>query len=157
MATLHVGKLNKYFSSQNLMAICLLIWGKIVAVAPKITPFQIYPTLRLGERLTLTCAVTKGDPPLTISWTFNDQPVVSGGGGGSSYATALQITAFTSILTVDSLQSSHGGNYSCVVANAAGRASQSQLVDVQGTTRSTCPLTLSISHTHTHTQFHVFG
>ena len=51
-----------------------------VAVAPKITPFQVDPTLRLGERLTLTCAVSKGDPPLTIGWMVNGHVVTSAGG-----------------------------------------------------------------------------
>jgi Immunoglobulin domain len=111
-----------------------------VAVAPKITPFQVDPTLRLGERLTLTCAVSKGDPPLTIGWMVNGHVVTSAGGEIKT----MLINAFTSILAIDSLQMSHSGNYTCLVRNAAGQVSQSQLVVIQGRQR---PMSLGL-HWH---------
>ena len=85
------------------------------------------PTLRLGERLTLTCAVTTGDLPLTMSWVVNEAPV------GGRHVKILQINSFTSILSIDSLQLGHSGNYSCVVRNPAARVTQSQLVLIRGT------------------------
>lgn len=85
------------------------------------------PTLRLAERLTLTCAVTKGDLPLTINWMINDDPAMN-----NERVKIMLVNAYTSILTIDSLQLGHSGNYSCIVQNEADRVSQSQLVIIQG-------------------------
>ena len=97
-------------------------------VAPKIAPFQVDPTLRLGERLTLTCAVTKGDAPLRLRCRPGGRPAVDGVGG----VRTLLINAFTSLLAVDSLSAANAGNYTCLAANAAAGVSQSQLVLIQG-------------------------
>lgn len=100
------------------------------------TPFQPSDPngLRLGERLTLTCSVTKGDLPLFMSWTVDGRPVGREPGAPSSPKT-VQIDAYTSLLVVDSLQARHSGNYSCLVRNPAAEArqQQSQLVLIQGT------------------------
>lgn len=115
-------------------------------MAPKMTPFQqTDPSgLKLGERLTLTCAVTKGDLPLSFSWTVDGRPVVSSPGGSLK---TVQIDPYTNLLSVDSLQPAHSGNYTCSVGNSAITAShsattpttasssgqrQSQLVLIQG-------------------------
>lgn len=102
------------------------------------TPFQqTDPSgLKLGERLTLTCAVTKGDLPLSFSWTVNDRQISSSGGAVKT----VQIDPYTNLLSVDSLQPSHSGNYTCSVDNLAittstashTRQQQSQLVLIQG-------------------------
>ena len=101
------------------------------------TPFQPSDPngLRLGERLTLTCSVTKGDLPLFMSWTVDGRPVDSS--SPSSSIKTVQIDAYTSLLVVDSLQARHSGNYSCLVRNPAtdARQQQSQLVLIQGIVR----------------------
>ena len=108
-----------------------------VVVGPKMTPFQMDPTLRLGERLTLTCAVTAGDLPLAMSWLVDGAAVTAASSSSRSVATSLQvktlqIDAFTSILSVDTVQLTNSGNYSCVVRNAAATLTQSQLVLIRG-------------------------
>lgn len=133
-------KLSLVFTQQK----CLVGTTK---VAPKMTPFQqTDPSgLKLGERLTLTCAVTKGDLPLSFSWTVDGRPVVSSPGGSLK---TVQIDPYTNLLSVDSLQPAHSGNYTCSVDNSAITAShsattptttasstgqrQSQLVLIQG-------------------------
>lgn len=111
-------------------------------MAPKITPFaqQGDPAhgLKLGERLTLTCAVIKGDLPLLMSWAVNGRPILPAAQQGSSVKT-VQIDPYTSLLSVDSLMPAHAGNYTCHVHNPAllpvsqYQASQSQLIFIQGT------------------------
>ncbi|KAI9558120.1 hypothetical protein GHT06_014873 [Daphnia sinensis] len=108
-----------------------------VVVAPKMTPFQqTDPSgLKLGERLTLTCAVTKGDLPLSFSWTVDDRQISSASGAVKT----VQIDPYTNLLSVDSLQPTHSGNYTCSVDNLAitttsashTRQQQSQLVLIQ--------------------------
>lgn len=106
-------------------------------MAPKMTPFQqMDPSgLKLGERLTLTCSVTKGDLPLSFSWTVDGRPISVASSAGP--IKTVQIDPYTNLLSVDSLQPSHSGNYSCNVHNLAEtamtRQQQSQLVLIQGT------------------------
>ena len=110
-----------------------------MSVAPKMTPFQqMEPSgLKLGERLTLTCSVTKGDLPLSFSWAVDNRPVSSSGGP----IKIVQIDPYTNLLSVDSLQPGHSGNYSCSVHNLAStaltRQQQSQLVLIQGIQHNT--------------------
>ncbi|XP_026677051.1 Down syndrome cell adhesion molecule-like protein Dscam2 [Diaphorina citri] len=48
-----------------------------VTVPPKIAPFEFQPDLHSGDRAGVQCLVTKGDPPLTISWLKNGLPILS--------------------------------------------------------------------------------
>lgn len=123
-----------------------------MSVGPKISPFahasipSAAGLLKLGERLTLTCAIVKGDLPLIISWTLDGRPVitssVSTGTGPVSSSQqqlaikAVQIDAYTSLLSIDSLRPVHSGNYTCNVRHPelpGPPVSQSQLVLIQGT------------------------
>ena len=96
------------------------------------TPFAQQPDdsllLKLGERFTLTCAVTKGDVPLTINWSVSPRPAAE-----STSIKTVQIDPYTGLLSIDALRPEHSGNYSCQVSNAAGTVSQSQAVLIQGT------------------------
>ena len=130
------------------------MWNE--SVGPKISPFahaSVSTTaglLKLGERLTLTCAIVKGDLPLIISWTLDGRPVVSSPGTGPVAAVpssqqqlaikAVQIDPYTSLLSIDSLRPVHSGNYTCNVRHPelpGPPVSQSQLVLIQGTSEFT--------------------
>lgn len=117
------------------------------------TPFQqMDPSgLRLGERLTLTCSVTKGDLPLSFSWTVDGRPVNTNTGVGP--VKTVQIDPYTNLLSVDSLQPAHSGNYSCSVTNTAttvvSHQQQSQLVVIQGTKHPTLtPISIDFLFLH---------
>ena len=84
-------------------------------------PFDIY------SATTVSCAVTKGDLPITIAWLFNDRQIHSGDG--------VLITNSghrISILSIESVQPRHAGNYSCVANNKAGSAEYSSILNVMG-------------------------
>lgn len=100
------------------------------------TPFQqTDPSgLKLGERLTLTCAVTKGDLPLSFRWTVDGRPVVSSTGGSLK---TVQIDPYTNLLSVDSLQPAHSGNYTCSVDNSAITAHSAATPTTASTTGQT--------------------
>lgn len=124
------------------------MWNE--SVGPKISPFAHASTtaglLKLGERLTLTCAIVKGDLPLIISWTLDGRPVVASASSGTGPAAVpssqqqlalkvVQIDAYTSLLSIDSLRPVHSGNYTCNVRHPelpGPPVSQSQLVLIQG-------------------------
>ncbi|XP_025829144.1 Down syndrome cell adhesion molecule-like protein Dscam2 isoform X2 [Agrilus planipennis] len=92
-----------------------------VIVPPKVSPFYAEETLHVGDRASLTCTVTKGDQPLTISW-HKDHRVLD----PSQMVVIKQVDQFTSILAIESLTPEHNGNYSCVVRNQAGEVSHTQ-------------------------------
>lgn len=90
-----------------------------------ISPFQVPPILipfDFGEdpvdmlsTTTITCAVAKGDTPLEVNWMFNGTKLHTSDGilimsGGQKI----------SMLSIESVQPRHAGNYTCVAHNKAG-------------------------------------
>lgn len=94
---------------------------------PKVSPFYAEETLHVGDRASLTCSVTKGDLPLTISW-HKDGRVVE----PAQMVSVTQVDQYTSILLIESLTPDHNGNYSCVVRNLAAEVSHTQHLVVNG-------------------------
>ncbi|KAL3284947.1 hypothetical protein HHI36_019078 [Cryptolaemus montrouzieri] len=92
-----------------------------VIVPPKVSPFYTEETLHVGDRASLTCSVTKGDLPLTITWHKDGRMVQP-----AHSMSITQVDQFTSILVIESLTPEHNGNYSCVVRNAAAEVSHTQ-------------------------------
>ena len=97
-------------------------------VPPKVSPFHAEETLHLGDRTTLTCSVTKGDLPLTISWLKDGRNV-----DPAQMVSVTQVDQFTSILLIENLSPDHNGNYTCVVRNLAAEVSHSHQLVVNGT------------------------
>ncbi|XP_017758312.1 PREDICTED: Down syndrome cell adhesion molecule-like protein Dscam2 isoform X8 [Eufriesea mexicana] len=92
-----------------------------VIVPPKISPFTADRDLHLGERTTLTCSVTRGDLPLSISWLKDGRPM-----GPSERVSVTNMDQYNSILMIESLSPDHNGNYSCVARNLAAEVSHTQ-------------------------------
>lgn len=99
----------------------------ILAVPPKVSPFYTEDTLHVGDRASLTCSVTKGDLPLTISWHKDGRSVEP-----AQLVSITQVDQFTSILLIESLSQEHNGNYSCVVRNLAAEVQHTQHLMVNG-------------------------
>ena len=110
------------------------------AVAPKIVPFSTHALLQRGERVTITCTMAKGDVPLNILW-LKDGSSLS---GDDDKVKILTFDHFNSMLTIESLELRHVGNYTCQAANLAGTASHSQAVLVNGKTlgENSCNISL---------------
>ncbi|XP_043064003.1 Down syndrome cell adhesion molecule-like protein Dscam2 isoform X7 [Drosophila ficusphila] len=90
-----------------------------VMVPPQVSPFNFgSEVLNMGDVLSITCVVLKGDLPLKIHWSLNDEAVETGVNG----FTVMQLNPRTSYLSVDALEAKHRGSYSCVAQNMAGRA-----------------------------------
>ncbi len=72
------------------------------------------PRVRLGETVTLTCTVVRGNPPsYSFQWYHNRMPTNS---------TSETSTTFT--LVINSVIASNTGTYECNVTNEAGTVSQ---------------------------------
>lgn len=72
--------------------------------------------LNVGESTAVNCMITKGDLPLNITWTLNDNKLMNGKDG----ITITRISARLSALTIESIGGEHRGIFRCIVTNAAG-------------------------------------
>ncbi|XP_047530738.1 Down syndrome cell adhesion molecule-like protein Dscam2 isoform X10 [Vanessa atalanta] len=96
-----------------------------VMVPPHIVPFVAEEPVFAGESVQLTCHVSKGDTPLTVSWSFHGKELSSHEG-----ITTMKIGHRTSLLTISSATASHSGEYTCHALNEAGLAVHSTTINV---------------------------
>ncbi|KAM3964156.1 LOW QUALITY PROTEIN: Down syndrome cell adhesion molecule 1 [Aphomia sociella] len=99
-----------------------------VMVPPHIVPFEAEEPVFAGESVQLNCHVSKGDIPLTITWSFHGEELSSHKG-----ITTMKIGYRSSLLTIYSATASNSGEYWCHAANHAGVAVHSASVNVHVT------------------------
>ena len=99
----------------------------MLAVPPKLNPFSLRADLHLGERVGLQCMVSKGDPPLTISWLKDGLPLAP-----APDVTVRSPDEFTSSVAISALAPRHSGNYTCVARNQVASAAHSATLAVNG-------------------------
>ena len=75
----------------------------------------------------VSCIVTKGDEPLSISWTFHGSHITSDLG-----IMTTPLGTKGSSLMIPSVGHSHRGNYTCQAFNAAGTRSKTVELKVNG-------------------------
>lgn len=97
-------------------------------VLPHITPFEFESELNTGDNVQLNCHVSKGDIPLKITWSLNDEPI-----GTSLGITTLSIGSRTNLLNINSVDREHAGLYTCTASNKGGTASHSATLFIDGT------------------------
>lgn len=99
-------------------------------VQPHITPFTFDEEPSMGESVQVSCYVNKGDMPMDFSWMLNGEPI--------STAMSVNVTPFgkkTSVLSIEYVDQSHIGNYTCVASNRAGIATYTAELFVKGRDR----------------------
>lgn len=90
-------------------------------------PFEVEEDINVGDSIQMNCHVSKGDQPVKISWTFNEQNLTP-----HMSLSAQDFGEKTSILTISSAMETHSGNYTCTANNAAGTANHTVIVHVKG-------------------------
>lgn len=129
-----------------------------IKVRPTIEPFSVSRSLREGQRTTITCTISSGDLPISISWFRNQQQLVEEtsapvtfeeglvgapqvaqtNGSSSSGLISLpgvrmsRVSDYSSSLLFESLLVQHSGNYTCLARNEAGQVSHHASMVVQG-------------------------
>lgn len=78
--------------------------------------------------LSVQCLVSKGDTPLNISWTLNGRSIINIDG-----VVTGSMNRRNSILTIESAQAHHTGEYSCIAQNTVGVSKYSSYLNVNGT------------------------
>ena len=95
---------------------------------PEIVPFSFgEKTVNQGEFAQLMCVIKKGDRPLSIKWSLkgdiiNSDPVL----------TTTMIGRQTSLLSIESVDYTHSGVYTCRAENPAGVTAYSAELLVNG-------------------------
>lgn len=96
-------------------------------VSPAINAFAFEEPVYSGDDTQLTCYVSRGDEPISISWTFNGQVLNSGLG-----VQVVNVGSKTSLLTLTNVNHRSDGEYSCTARNPAGVAVFSAELTVYG-------------------------
>lgn len=89
--------------------------------------------LNLDESVSTLCSINKGDLPLKIWWTFNED----GDTVGFNLTTTdgILITRNTqkvSMLAIDAVKARHRGNYTCFASNKGGVVQHSAYLAMNG-------------------------
>ena len=80
-----------------------------------------------GDFAQLTCVVTKGDRPLTITWSLKGDIVSS-----DDTMTTTMLGTQASMLVIQSVDYQHSGTYTCRAENPAGITTYSTELKVNG-------------------------
>nr|CAH7736157.1 unnamed protein product [Callosobruchus chinensis] len=97
-----------------------------VKVLPHITPFAFEEDINRGDSVQVQCYVNKGDMPMLFSWLLNGQNIP-----GHVVVNVVSFGKKTSVLSIDSVDEHHAGNYSCVAENRAGSSSYTAQLTVK--------------------------
>lgn len=95
---------------------------------PKIAAFSFgEEALNYGEPITVNCLILSGDMPINVTWLLNNQAIHY-----DDDISVSKVGKHTYILNIDSVSAENAGNYSCVATNAAGSATQTANLVVNG-------------------------
>lgn len=92
-------------------------------------PFQFgEDSFNTGDSTGVSCMIVKGDLPINIKWTLNDEPIINGENG----MTIAKLSAKSSVLNIGSVEKEHRGIFKCIAENMAGNADYSSELHVNG-------------------------
>ena len=80
-----------------------------------------------GDFAQLTCAVSRGDLPIIITWSLKGQELNSG-----PSVTTTMIGTRTSMLIISDVDYTHIGEYTCRATNPAGSVTHAAELNVNG-------------------------
>jgi hypothetical protein len=98
-------------------------------VGPEIVPFN-FGEVYEGESSQVLCVLSKGDDPVRLEWFHNSEQL-----GTTTDRQDVNVIATgprASVLVLQSLTAEHFGNYTCRATNAAGTASHTSQLIING-------------------------
>lgn len=78
-------------------------------------------------RTRTVCGVSRGDPPITLRWLKDGEPLPSMLGANVS-----SLDQYSTLLNIPSLSAVHTGDYTCVASNAAAEVKYTASLKVKG-------------------------
>lgn len=107
--------------------------------------------MNAGEFANLQCIVPTGDLPLNIRWSYPGEEM-----GGSSGVLAKKVADRVSMLMISVITARHAGEYVCTAENAAGTASHSTTLTVNGSGLLSAPRDIFSSfYLYVHVYIHI--
>lgn len=107
------------------------VLNSIISVGPQ-TDISLLQDRHVEEGgiVTVTCSLSKGDPPLSFEWTKDGSSVASLPG--------VQVVShdFSSMLTITAASRFHSGNYYCKASNPVSWSMMKARILVDGTIES---------------------
>lgn len=89
--------------------------------------------MNIDESVSAMCSVTKGDMPLKIWWTFQeDNQNFTYNLTTNDGIMISKMSQKIGTLNIEALKARHRGNYTCFVKNKAGTASHSAYLAING-------------------------
>lgn len=85
-----------------------------------------------GDDVQVNCYVSRGDEPVSVSWTLNGEPLTDSRAG----VQILNVGSKTSLLTLNNVNHRSDGEYRCWASNPAGAVSFPANLTVLGKTRA---------------------
>lgn len=82
-----------------------------------------------GDSTGVSCMIVKGDLPIHIKWTLNNEPIVSGENG----ITINKLSAKSSVMNIAAVEREHRGIIKCIAENLAGSDIFASELTVNGT------------------------
>lgn len=79
------------------------------------------------EPVTVSCTISGGDLPMNVMWMLNRVPIESNDG-----ILVEKRGKRIHVITIESVQAQHAGNYTCFAENAAGAAEHTSQLIVDG-------------------------
>ncbi|CAN7993970.1 unnamed protein product [Ixodes hexagonus] len=95
---------------------------------PVISHYEFRQDMQVGMRIKVFCTVVRGDAPFLFTWLKDGVPVDPA--AGVQDGLSVQNQRDYSMLSADSLQLEHSGNYTCVVKNQAATTTYSAMLRV---------------------------
>jgi hypothetical protein len=99
----------------------------VLPVPPIIEPFSFQDGLAEGMRTRTVCGVSRGDPPLSLRWLKDGEPLPI-----SLAVNISSLDQYSSLLSIPSLFASHSGDYTCVATNPANEVKYTASLQVKG-------------------------
>ena len=84
-----------------------------------------------GDFAQISCIVTSGDQPLSLSWSFHGSDGEAGEGGDNGITTT-NLGSRMSMLVIDNVRHHHQGQYTCQARNGAGTRESTAELKVNG-------------------------
>lgn len=111
-------------------------------VKPVIEPFVLPNSVQMGQRLSITCTVAKGDPPLIIKWLHDGEIINEDShhnnhnsnypASNQQFVKVFHLTEYSSTLLFEAVKQEHRGNYTCLASNDVGEDSHGVSMVIYG-------------------------
>ena len=129
-AIINVFNVSSYKQFFRILQITIII----VLVLPIIVPFEFGDEpINIHESVSAMCSVNKGDLPINIWWSFYDVHFkLERNLTNNDGIVITKLGHKSSVLTIESAQPRHRGNYTCFAQNKGGVAQHSAYLSING-------------------------